>query len=194
MCGGRHGGCGTQWQRSDGSDTGSSGSTAMPTTPLHAISNHERGALGVVAWARPVVLVKKWHAKQHSRGGGGSSAAPPTRTVSCQHHHKVPALVPGAEKHRVECPTQSLAHGVAAAAQECISLIDEQQQPAPAALRPVKCGMELRYCCTTKRRNITARQYSIVHATCACQPLCCQCLACAWWTWGQSRPDREGMA
>ena len=53
-----------------------------------------------------------------------------TRAIGCQHHHEVARLVACAEQHGVEGAAQALAHGVGAAAQEGVRLVDEQQQAA----------------------------------------------------------------
>lgn len=51
-----------------------------------------------------------------------------TWPVGCQHHHEVTRLIAGAVQHRVESAAQAFAHGVRAAAQEGIRLVNKQQQ------------------------------------------------------------------
>ena len=78
----------------------------------------------------------------------------------------------GAWGHRCSRRTSHLAHLRAAAAQERVGLVDKQQQPAPAALRPVEQLMELLHGLAAQGRHVAAAHDCIVQARRARQPLC----------------------
>jgi hypothetical protein len=87
------------------------------------------------------------------------------------------------EQQRVERAAQPLAHLVVAAPQERVRLVDEQQQPAPAALRPIKRRVQLRDGAAAQRRHVAARQDGVVHAARARKALGGQRLARAGRAW-----------
>lgn len=67
-------------------------------------------------------------------GEAPAAAAARTGAVGREHDHEVAALVARAVEHRVERAAQALGHGVRAAAEERVGLVDEEQQALWLAL------------------------------------------------------------
>mmetsp|Transcript_29150 Transcript_29150/g.74374 ORF Transcript_29150/g.74374 Transcript_29150/m.74374 type:complete len:643 (+) Transcript_29150:224-2152(+) len=94
-----------------------------------------------------------------------------TRPVGGNDHHEIPGLVAGTEQQRVQSTAQALAHLVAAPPQERVRLVDEEQQAAARALRPVKRLVQLRDGLAAQGCHVTTAHDGVVQARGARQAL-----------------------